>query len=300
MSKKPFDEAFKYLAEKDAKALLLLLGAIRRGERARIKLLPREVSVSAQLPDQPYEVTTGGNRRLVHVEAQTVYDPNLPDRMLEYAVRLWLRYRLPIASYVLLLTNRGVGKRPARTASLSAGNLRVDLKYTAVCLWRISARDTLALKRENLLPFVPLMRGGTAELEKGARGLGQVADETRRQELSLHFLMLGGLRYNREELLDLVGRESMIPLEQLRESSFYQYILDEGREEGLEKGLEKGREEGAQRAAASMLRGLIEQRFGQLPDSVSRKIEGADFATLEKWSAKLLAAGALDDIFAED
>ena len=105
MSTKPYDQAFKFLAERDAEALLLLLGDMQPGQEAEIRVLPREVSISTQLPDQPYEVITSGGRRLVHVEAQTAYDANLPERMLEYAIRLWLKYRLPISSYALLLTN---------------------------------------------------------------------------------------------------------------------------------------------------------------------------------------------------
>jgi hypothetical protein len=71
MSERPYDRAFKFLAEEDAEALLLLLGDIQPGENARIELLPREVNVSTQLPDQPYQVVIEGKRRLVHVEAQT-------------------------------------------------------------------------------------------------------------------------------------------------------------------------------------------------------------------------------------
>jgi hypothetical protein len=49
----------------------------------------------------------------------------------------------------------------------------------------------------------------------------------------VHFVMLGTLRYNRLDLLELIGIIGMIPLEQLRKhSSFYQFILEEGREEG--------------------------------------------------------------------
>jgi predicted transposase YdaD len=80
---------------------------------------------------------------------------------------------------------------------------------------------------------------------------------------------------------------ALIPLEQLRESSFYQYILEEGREEG------------ARRQVASMLGGLVQQRFGELPDSIRQKIGGAALATLEKWSLRLLDAASLDELFAE-
>lgn len=48
MNTKPYDQAFKYLAEKDAEALLILLGEINPGEDAQVSMLPREVSVAAQ------------------------------------------------------------------------------------------------------------------------------------------------------------------------------------------------------------------------------------------------------------
>lgn len=55
----------------------------------------------------------------------------------------------------------------------------------------------------------------------------------------------------------------MIPLEQLRESSFYQFILDEGREEGIEEGIEKERHKQLE-VTANILRHLIAKRFAGL------------------------------------
>ena len=94
-------------------------------------------------------------------------------------------------------------------------------------------------------------------------------------ELGLHFLVLGGLRYNPEEILDLIGRSSVIPIEQLRESSFYQYIvkegLKEGREKGLKLGLKRGERKGLQQGLqqgrerlVDLLKLLVVQRFPRL------------------------------------
>lgn len=107
------------------------------------------------------------------------------------------------------------------------------------------------------------MAGGDEVLETSAARLQLVMDERQRRELALHFVMLGGLRYNRADLLELVWRRSMIPIEQLRESSFYQFILDEGREEGRDEGREKGREEGLV-ALADVFRLLAAKRFAGL------------------------------------
>jgi predicted transposase YdaD len=285
MSTKPYDQAFKYLAEQDAEALLLLLGDLQPGQPAQITLLPREISVAAQLPDQPYEVVTAEGRRLVHVEAQTAYDHNLPDRMMDYGLRLWLKYRLPLTSYALLLTPRGVPKNLRVSRRVVAGDLRIDLHCRVVRLWRVSAQTALAWQRASLLPFVPLMRGGREALEPGAQRLREVADERQRRELGLHFLLLGGLRYDKIELLDLIGRESMIPLEQLKESSIYQYIKGEGFKEGI------------QQEAMTLLRRQLERRFGALPAWAEQKIEAADQATLEEWVVQLLEAKSLEEVF---
>lgn len=82
--------------------------------------------------------------------------------------------------------------------------------------------------------------------------------------MSLHFVMLGGLRYNYLDLLEMIGGMSMMPIERLRESSFYQSILEEGREKGRKKGREEGREEERKAALAKiadLLRLLADKRF---------------------------------------
>ena len=288
MSTKPYDQAFKFLAEQDAEALLLLLGELLPGQSAQIEPLPREISVSAKLPDQPYRITAAGRRRIVHIEAQALYDWLLLERVLEYVVRLWLKYRLPITSYVLLLTPRGAPKKLRGISRLIAGDLRINVRFRIVRLWRISAKRVLEWRRASLLPFVPLMRGGREELEVGAQRLWEVADERERRELSLHFLLLGGLRYNKEDLLELIGRESMIPLEQLKESSFYQYIVEEGLKQGIQQGIQQGE--------STLLRRQLERRFGTLPAWAVQKLESADQATLEAWGVGLLDAESLEDL----
>jgi predicted transposase YdaD len=223
---------------------LILLGYLQPGQPAEIELLPREIDVSTLLPDQPYRVVIGRDPWIVHVEAQTAYDSRIPKRMAEYGARLWMKHQLPVRSYVLMLTRRGLPKDPPEEAQIDAGCIQISVRYELVLVWQIDAQEMLSLNRESLLPFVPLMRGGQAEIEAGAARLGGIADERKQRELSLHFLVVGGLRYNREDLLDLIGRKGMIPLDQLKESSFYQFIVEEGLEEGRKKGLEEGREEG--------------------------------------------------------
>ncbi len=289
MRNMPYDRAFKYLAEQDAESLLILLGYLQPGQPAKIELLPREIDVSTRIPDQPYRVVIGHDPWIVHIEAQTVYDSRIPKRMAEYGARLWMKHQLPVRSYVLMLTRRGLPNNPTGEGRIDAGCIQISVRYELVLLWQIDAQEMLSLNRESLLPFVPLMRGGQAEIEAGADRLGEIADERKQRELSLHFLVVGGLRYDREDLLDLIGRKGMIPLDQLKESSFYQFIVEEGLQEGRKKGLEEGLKEGLTQGltqgraqgVAETLSKLVAKRFPNL--NVTEEIDGIhDVNTLQE------------------
>jgi hypothetical protein len=76
---KPYDTAFKELAEQDPESLLRLVGALPEG--ATITPLPREVTAPALYTDQPYLVTVGSERSVTHVEAQTYFTDAVPARV---------------------------------------------------------------------------------------------------------------------------------------------------------------------------------------------------------------------------
>ncbi|MGH9853171.1 MAG: hypothetical protein ACREBD_25310, partial [Blastocatellia bacterium] len=252
------------------------------------------------LPDQPYRVLTAHEHSIVQVEAQAWFDNSMLARYGEYGVRSWISYRLPIRCYVLLLTKRGLPKGLRTQGVIDAGDIRIKVRYRLIKLWEISARKVLAMNRENLLPFVPLMRGGRDEREISAQRLSQVPDESRRSEMGMHFLMLGGLRYNRVDLLELIGGKTMIPWEQLKESSWYQFVAEEAQKEAQEKvqkevqkvvqkevqkEVQKVQKETQLKDAAVMLRKLAAKRFPdlQLGEEVDRihNVEALQWLCLE-------------------
>jgi hypothetical protein len=189
---KPYDDAFKYLAEQDAEALLLLLGEIEPGEKAEITPLQRELRISTRLPDQAYKVATVAGERIVHIEAQTRYDRLMPERMADYGAREWMKYRLPVTCCVLLLTDRALPKRPATSGRIEAGDGQITVHYRLVRLSQIPAARILGLQREYLLPFVPLLRGEAEALCTSVRMLRRIKDERKQGDLGLHLWVLGG------------------------------------------------------------------------------------------------------------
>lgn len=262
MSEKPktYDDAFKLLASQDAEALLLLLGELQPGEKAEITPLERELRISTKLPDQPYLVVSA--RGIVHVEAESWWKNVMPRRMADYGAREWLAYKLPVECFVLLLTDRGLPKNPRTTARIDAGDVQITVQFRIIRLAQISAPQVLKLRRDYLLPFVPLMNPTIKDLEAGARRITEIKDEQRRNELSLYFSVFSGVAYNAEDILDLVGRNRMAIMELMKESWVYQDIVNKSRAEG--------RAEGQLEVLQDMLRQHVARRFANA--KVARKI----------------------------
>lgn len=292
-SQKPYDDAFKDLAEHASRALLQLIGALPPGARI-VELLPREVSAQALLPDQPYRIEYAGEERVAHLEAERRYKHDILHRVAGYQTRLWLDHRLPVYTYIVVFSPEGMPPDPPSQLTIHAGWLSVTARCEFIRLWELSAKDALALGDESLLPMVPLMKGGEEELRQGVQALRKVADEARRRQLSANFAALGSLRYRKSALIELLlgGGNMLITPEILRETPLFQEMLEEMREDVREKVREELRKEvrdevrdEARRKVIEMASRLAERRF---PDSAPfeeiemiRSLEGLEQLVLE-------------------
>ncbi len=232
--RKPYDQAFKFLAEQDAEAILFLVGALPEKITA-IETLPPELSSTTLIPDQLYLVTTPDEKYIVHIEAQTYWDAAIPQRMSEYALLLWLKYRLPVMGYVLVLSQKKFPLKVTPSVTINAGYTQITTRFQIVRLWEIPAEEAIAQNRSALLPFVPLMRGDEALLNASAQALQAVAGERLRLDLSMHFIVLASLRYNYQDIFDLIGSKTMIYIRGIEEAPAYQAIFGEGRQEGRQE-----------------------------------------------------------------
>lgn len=148
---------------------------------------------------------------------------------------------------------------PSRFA-IRAGDLTLISEFTIIRIWELPAEMALAQNNENLLPFIPLMKGGGEHLDRCAQSLSRIEDETRQRTLSLHFVSMGSLRYNRESLIQLLARETMQLEHILRETPYIQHVVAEAREEAREE----GREEGQRLILVELLLNTINKRFPNL------------------------------------
>ncbi len=114
-------------------------------------------------------------------------------------------------------------------------------------------------------------------------------------------------RSTREEIQTMLGITDI----DLKQTRFYQDVLEEGKLEGkLERRLEgklegklegeaEGKLEGRRIEAAEMLKRLAQLRFGPLPGDTQATIATADVEQLEQWLERLLTAPNLAAIFAD-
>ncbi|MGH9841289.1 MAG: hypothetical protein ACREEM_21245, partial [Blastocatellia bacterium] len=131
--KKPYDSAFKDLADQDAEALLRLIGALPPG--AIVQPLRPEISAPALATDQPYEVITSADHFITHLEAQTRWAANVPDRVVRYEAIFWVNKRLPVHSYVLVFLPDGMPDNPPNRCTIKAGDLTLISEFTIVMAW---------------------------------------------------------------------------------------------------------------------------------------------------------------------
>ncbi|MBI3209139.1 MAG: hypothetical protein HYZ37_09605, partial [Candidatus Solibacter usitatus] len=128
-------------------------------------------------------------------------------------------------------------------------------------------------------PWVALASANMDEvLEAGRRIQREVPDPALRRQLFGEISVLGGLRYNQVEIVDLLGRFHMFLSEEiLRESVTIQMAE------------ERGIEAGKLNEARNLMRLLLNQRFPGLLAS-ARIDEITDLAKLEDLAAGVFAA----------
>jgi len=97
---------------------------------------------------------------LLHLELQTRVDPDLGERLAEYALRLWRRDHLPVRSVVVLL--RETRQAPGMPFRLDWGDAEVlRFSFDVVRLWELPQALVLGRPEPAPLPLATLMAGAT-------------------------------------------------------------------------------------------------------------------------------------------
>ncbi len=269
-----FDNLCKLLSEKHP---ITFASWVLGTPQTNVTILKTELSIEPIRAD--YVTFLQLQERILHLEFQTKLEstPPLPLRMLDYWVRLYRLYRLPITQVVVLLLPPAPG-----TVIETVFNVETTHhEYRVIRLWEENPQAFL--DNPALLPLAPL----TATTQPQAL-LQQVVERVnqlelrQRPQISAYTQILAGLKYKKDLIRNLF-REDM-----MRESVIYQDILAEGEQIGEQRGrLAEGR---------SLVLRLLTRRVGELSLPLLGRIEILSLEELENLGEALLDFQAIADL----
>lgn len=236
---KPFDAALKELITRHPYDWARQVGL---PESVTLRVVDSELSTVTAAADRVILVDAP-LPCILDVELQASYDARIESRLLKYSALLVDRFDLPVHTVLILLrpeansphlAGRQIWRSPYGTSSNS-------LEYNVIRLWE-TPLDVILAGGPGVLPLAPLARDADKVLPKVVRELdqrfGATLPPSDAAEMWAATYTLMGLRYPEEMAMALLRG-----VRQMRESSTYQAILEEGRQEGRQEGLELGLQE---------------------------------------------------------
>jgi predicted transposase/invertase (TIGR01784 family) len=266
----PFDNGCKLLSEKYPERFASwVLGE----PQTEVEILKTELSIEPIRADSVTFLQLQG--QILHLEFQVRLESNPPLslRMLDYWVRLYRLYRVPVIQVVVLLLPPTAGT-VVETAFVVESTRH---EYQVIQLWQ---EDPEAfLNDPALLPLAPLTATTKAEalLQRVAEQVSQL-EESQRQEVSGYTQILAGLKFEKD-VIRQVFREGM-----MRESVIYQDIL------------EKGRQEGRQEGERSLILRLLNRRVGEVAEELRSRLTTLSLEQLETLGEALLDFQTITDL----
>jgi predicted transposase YdaD len=216
-------------------------------------------------------------------ELQLRYKSELPRRMRAYAGLAEEKYKLPTYPVLINILKTGDAEIPTRFESNLAG-LQVRQDYRVINLWEVDVKIALEQPLPSLLPFVPILKGGEDEsIIREALRLLQADEQLNQLETVLAFFATFVLD---SSLVQEIMRWDMTVL---RESPWYQEILQQGMQQGEQQGERKDR--------LSSIELCLEVKFGNEGLKFMPKIsEISNLETLKTIQRSILSVESLDEL----
>jgi len=224
----PFDITTKYLVQTYPRDWLGFLGLPARGQ---IEVIEADLSTVTAEADKVIRVSEP-EPWLLHLEFQASYEAQMGRRLARYNLLLAHQHELDVVSLLVLLRREadGPATRGRWQSAPRVGLGSHDFRYPVLRVWTEPVKRLLAGPL-GLLPLAPLadltgtdLPAVMGELE---RRIEAEATPVEAQTLEVVTFTLMGLRYPPE-----LARQLISGVRDMRESSTYQMILDEGRTEG--------------------------------------------------------------------
>lgn len=263
-----YDNLFKYWAEKYAQEMASW--AFRQPITTPVEVLKTELSIEPIRADSVIFLKSGPEIQHLEFQTRVPQDRPMPQRMINYAVRLNWQYDLPVRQVLIWLV-------PTSNPAVFETEFRTEFthhRYQVIRLWEESPEALL--ENNVLLPLAVLCatENPTELLSQVAQEVGKIEDTDLRQEIAACTQILAGLRFD-NQLISTMFREEI-----MQESVVYQDIL--------QKGIAQGE-------VAVILR-LLHRFCGPLNPEIESRIKGLNKPQLEELSEALLDFTNLADL----
>ncbi|MFM7424808.1 MAG: Rpn family recombination-promoting nuclease/putative transposase [Elainella sp.] len=216
---------------------------------------------------------------LILNELQLRYSAKLPMRMRAYAALAEEKYGLPVYPVLVNILP------PAATVAIvdcyqsSFMGLEVRQDYRVINLWEVEAVVVFERSLTALLPFVPILKQG-GEVAVVQRALTELRQDEQLVELEALLGFFASFVLDSQVVQQIMRWDMAV----LRESPWYQEILQEGEKRGRQEGQREGRQEGRQ---SLILRQLI-RRVGELSPDLTTQVQSLSLEQLEALGEALL------------
>jgi predicted transposase YdaD len=269
-----YDNLTKILAEKYPERFATwLLGT----PQTNVEILKTELSIEPIRADSLTFLKTLS--RILHIEFQTRWlsEPPINFRMLDYWVRLYRAYRLPITQVVILLL-------PPSEDTIIETTFACEQTHHQFQVIKIWEQDpNIFLSDPALLPFAALASKEPNEelLTQVAQEVSKMESTAQRLETASYVQILAGLRFDKTLIKRLFHEDIM------KESVIYQEIFETGEQQGEQRALI--------REKAWIFR-IITKKLGEISSDDRSTIELLSIDQLEALGEALLDFTDLQDL----
>jgi predicted transposase YdaD len=282
---KPYDATAKELLQTDPVGWAALLGVARPPDR--VKLIESELSTVTAAADKVIRIEDDPPW-LLDVEFQSWRDPAVPRQLLKYNAPLHEKYKLPVASVLVVLAE--VASSPAYSGRYPVAaplGPAWEFGYTVVRVWELDPGPLLSGPLA-LAPLAPVANLPVTEAADAVLGVSRRASRETDPATATRLLTAVGLllqlRYG-----PVTAEEIIRKYPEIREYAAFKTFLDEGRAEGKVEGLRE-----------SVIR-QGRKKFGPPTAEQEAAVNAiTDLGRLEALTEKLLDVSTWDELLKPD
>lgn len=232
---------------------------------------------------------------LILNEVQLKYKKAMPLRIRAYTALAEEKYSLPVYPVLINILPNYLQEIIPNFYESEFDGIRSYQNYQVINLWEVEASLVFENNIASLLPFVPILKGGGSEaIVTNALVELRKNDQLEDLEPLLSFFASFVLE------IPIVQKIMRWDMTVLRESPWYQTILQEGLQQGeqlgVQQGLQLGVQQGEKTEAITFVNRLMKRRFGEVVDNLKFQLQGLSVEQLELLGESLFDFNSIEDV----